>query len=1177
MSRLRHLFTLGSATLAALALATGAPVAAGAAGSPAAGTTIYVSPHGDDSESGTSQGQAVRTLARAQQIVRSLDGDMTGDITVELASGTYRLSQPLVLGARDSGTNGYDVVWTAAPGAHPVFSGATRISGWRLSDPAKDIWAAPAPAGLQTRQLYVNGVRADVASGPLPVKLTPTSTGYTASSTVMDGWRNPNQIEFVYTGGEGYWSLSTGGLGAWTEPRCPVASISGTTITMAEPCWDNSTMRVGYPGSSETANLVGPATLGNGEIPAYVDNAYELLTQPGQWYLDTAGHTIYYIPRKGQDMGHADVEAPVLQTLVSGDGTAAAPVHNIAFSGIQFSYATWLQPSTPEGFSEIQANYTITGPDGYATQGLCQFAPGGTCPYGDWTQEPGNVDFGYDSDIQFRGDAFVHLGAAGLRLGDGSQDDTVQGSVFTDISGNGLELGGVDDPEPTAAAQDTTGNQILDNHFYALPVEYHGGVAIDVGYAEHTTIAHNQIDNTAYTAISLGWGGWPDKIDKPATPNFSNDNVVADNLIENPMQMLADGGAIYTQGITGTSLANGEHITGNVILGALDHGHAIYTDNGSTFITADGNVEFGNENDWGSRHADYTPGATGDDPLLIENNYWQQGDQDNSSDNVTESGNQIITSLRQVPASILDNAGLQSAYRHLAAETTSDPSVPEPPDQVAAFAASGKGYVAWNPSFVDNGAPVTSYMVTAEPGGASTTIPAALYARLSYAVVPGLTDGTPYTFTVRAVNRVGASAPSLPTTLVTPAPSAGSVPGAPSVSLDTGNGMVSIHINAPNSTGGTPITNYTITAPGIKPVRFTGHHVLWGATGSNSIFTTIGGLENLVPYTFHVAATNAAGTGPAASTQTVILGTTPACSGASIAASPTSGTIQAGQTVQVTTTLTNGCATPLDNASLYLVAPGGYTVSPSSSQVAGDVAVGASVSRTWSVTLPDSVSGAAPQLFDAAVFQAPGSTAHEEVSGGFVLAPPYPSLAAAFDNVGISNDTDTGAADIDGDGSSFSAQALASAGVTPGKALTYDGITFAWPDASVGSPDNVVGSGQVIDISGSGEDLGLLDTTVYGNSSGTGTITYTDGTTQAFSLNVPNWYKTAPAGSNAVIVCPYRNRPGNTQDDNIVNVFEQSIPLQAGKAVKSVTLPNVSSGVVADSPSLHIFAIAIGG
>lgn len=57
----------------------------------------------------------------------------------------------------------------------------------------------------------------------------------------------------------------------------------------------------------------------------------------------------------------------------------------------------------------------------YATQGLCQFVTGGACPYGTWTPLPGNVSFGYDQKIQFLNDQFVHLGAAGLALGDGSR------------------------------------------------------------------------------------------------------------------------------------------------------------------------------------------------------------------------------------------------------------------------------------------------------------------------------------------------------------------------------------------------------------------------------------------------------------------------------------------------------------------------------------------------------------------------------------------------------------------------------------------------------------------------------------------------------------------------------------------------------------------------------------
>ena len=1169
------------ATLAAaLILGTQAVTGASTAAAPAAATTpviIYVSPHGSDANSGTTPGHPVATLGKAQQLVRSMDADMTSGIDVQLASGPYRLTQPLTLGAQDSGSNGYNVVWTAAPGADPVLSGGTQITGWQPTG-SGGIWSAPAPAGLTTRQLYVDGVRADAASGPLPVTLKPTSTGYTASSTAMDGWRNPSQIEFVYTGGEGYWSLNTGGLGAWTEPRCPIASISGTTITMAEPCWDNSTERVEYPGSTRTVNLVGPNTLGNGEIPAYVSNAYELLAKPGQWYLDSAGHTIYYIPRPGQDLRHANVEAPVLQTLVTGQD-----VHNVAFRGIQFSYATWLQPSSTDGLSEIQANYTITGPDGYATQGLCQFAAGGTCPYGNWPQEPGNVDFSADQDVQFTGDTFTHLGAAGLRLGDGSQNDTVRGDVFTDISGNGLELGGVDDPEPAAAAQDTTGNQILDNHLYALPVEYHGGVGIDVGYAEHTLISHNQIDDTAYTAISIGWGGWPDKIGKPATPNYSNGNVISDNLIENPMQELADGGAIYTQGITGSSLADGEQVTGNVILGALDHGHAIYTDNGSTFITASGNVEFGNENDWGSRHTDYTAGATGDDPLLIENNYWQQGDQDNSSDNVTESGNHIISSLSQAPAAILDNAGLQPGYRSLAGESAagSAASVPEAPDQVAAFAAAGTGYVSWNPAFVTNGAPVLAYRVTASPGGASATVSAADYDRLAYAVVHGLTNGTSYTFSVQAINRLGTSAASLPSGPVTVAASDGAVPGPPaSVSVEPGDGTVSVHITAPSSAGGTPVTGYTISTPGTPAVQFTGHHVLWGATGSNSIFTTVGGLKSLVPYTFSVAAVNAAGTGPARAAQTVILGTTPACSGAKLTVSPSAAVAQPGQTVQVTQTLTDGCPVALSGVRLYLQAPAGYTVTPTSPVPAGDVAAGGSVSKTWTVTVPAGASGSA-DLFDAAVFSAAGSSGYQETQTTSAVSVPYASFSAAFDDTGITDDTATAAGNIDGAGYSFSAQALAAAGAAPGGTVTAGGLTFTWPSAASGTPDNVVASGQAFKISGSGSQLGFLLTGTYvsaanGAASGTGEVVYTDGTSSSFSLTAPDWHGgCSAAGTGVALYTPYRNGPSGKSTLSVC-VYEASAALTAGKTISYVVLPDVSASTPrSDVPSMHLFAVVV--
>jgi len=236
-----RLIALTAALPAALALASPSALAA-----PASRNDIYVSPYGSDHGSGT-RWQPVRTLDRARDLARS----RTGDRTVHLASGTYRLGAPLQLDARDDG-----VTWQGS--TNTVISGGHQVTGWRPVPGRSNLWSAPAPA--DTRQLYINGVRADRTQGAVPVTLTATATGYTASAATMAGWRNPADLEFVYTGGQSLWNITGGGLGAWTEPRCPVAAISGTTITMAQPCWNNSMERVSFPNGGRTVNLVGPAS-----------------------------------------------------------------------------------------------------------------------------------------------------------------------------------------------------------------------------------------------------------------------------------------------------------------------------------------------------------------------------------------------------------------------------------------------------------------------------------------------------------------------------------------------------------------------------------------------------------------------------------------------------------------------------------------------------------------------------------------------------------------------------------------------------------------------------------------------------------------------------------------------------------------------------------------------------
>ena len=139
-------------------------------------------------------------------------------------------------------------------------------------------------------------------------------------------------------------------------------------------------------------------------------------------------------------------------------------------------------------------------------------------------------------------------------------------------------------------------------------------------------------------------------------------------------------------------------------------------------------------------------------------------------------------------------------------------------------------------------------------------------------------------------------------------------------------------------------------------------------------------------------------------------------------------------------------------------------------------------------------------------------------NGTPTMGAPYPSLAAAYDNAGISDNSNPSAANFDGTGESFSAQALAAGTptpLTPGGQATIGGTTFTWP-TPVGAPDNVIADGQIIDMSGSGTDLGFLGAAGFGAASGTGTITYTDGSTQTYSISMADWYNNAPVAGDQI-------------------------------------------------------------
>ncbi len=99
----------------------------------------------------------------------------------------------------------------------------------------------------------------------------------------------------------------------------------------------------------------------------------------------------------------------------------------------------------------------------------------------------------------------------------------------------------------------------------------------------------------------------------------------------------------------------------------------------------------------------------------------------------------------------------------------------------------------------------------------------------------------------------------------------------------------------------------------------------------------------------------------------------------------------------------------------------------------------------------------------------------------------------------------------------------------------------------------------------------------FGAASGTGTITYTDGSTQSFGLVMADWFNNAAVpGDEVATTTSSWNFASSTQVTHPVSIYFASVPLEAGKTVASVTLPTVSSGAGNGINAMHIFAMAIG-
>jgi fibronectin type 3 domain-containing protein len=194
-------------------------------------------------------------------------------------------------------------------------------------------------------------------------------------------------------------------------------------------------------------------------------------------------------------------------------------------------------------------------------------------------------------------------------------------------------------------------------------------------------------------------------------------------------------------------------------------------------------------------------------------------------------------------------SSVASATRSVAA------TVPSAPQSLSATAGDGSVSLAWSAPSSNGGSAITSYKIYRSSSYLTSV------GILSYTNT-GLTNGTNYCYTVKAVNSVGDSVASSQA-CATPAASA-TVPSAPTLSATGGyTGYISLSWNTPND-GGSSITGYELFR-GIVGAAYTSYATLGtGTTYQDSNVTFY------QEYYYLVRAINNIGMGAYSNTQRVM-------------------------------------------------------------------------------------------------------------------------------------------------------------------------------------------------------------------------------------------------------------------------------------------------------------------
>ena len=482
------------------------------------------------------------TVPRALAATRNFkagQGSQSGVATIWVHGGTHFLTASLVLKPEDS-----NLKLLAYPKEQPVLSGGRRITGWKeVTVAGKKLWAADIPEARGGkwvfRELWVNGERRVRARFPnkgyfsiesLPDKAKEWTEGHRRfkfHGTDLRAWPSVTNAEVV-------------AMSRWVESRLPVTSVD------------------------EAEHLVNFAKRSVFELQKddlyYIENVFEALDAPGEWYLDAVTGTLFYAPMPGEKPARIEAIAPVLTQVVRFEGQPDAGkfVDRVEIRGFSFAHTEWSLSGESSGFSQ-------------AAMGV----PGAV-----WGEGVRHSSFEHCT--------FAHLGTYGLELGRGCQFNRISRCELSDLGAGGIKIG--EGTIRTNAAEVAQANEVADCRIHDGGKVFQSAIGVWIGQSPNNRIVHSLIHDFYYTGISIGWT-WG------YGPALASNNIVEFNHIHH-IGVMSDGDGPVLSDMAGIYMLGKQ--PGTRVVNNLWHdmaatkygGWGIYTDEGSSGILIESNLVY---------------------------------------------------------------------------------------------------------------------------------------------------------------------------------------------------------------------------------------------------------------------------------------------------------------------------------------------------------------------------------------------------------------------------------------------------------------------------------------------------------------------------------------------------------------------------------------------------------